>query len=411
MCIQTALQSKIAELTDNGDTILRFLADTAHGKIPAAKLCHRLDAAKTLAKYGLPQPDDITKFPSPIKGKGQDGGENTVRPEPVEGPVEDLQKPPLPQGEGWGEGEQDKESPPSISVLRPTLRDIVAYSVARYIRERTDGGETILNALTDIMRGGSYSRFDRDFGNPPLVKPHQRLAAAKELMGRAMGESRPPRRESSQFDADAPLDENDPINSRFARLVRDRTNNGIDAAETLVRIVENSHDEDEWLPAHRFAASKELLHRAYDLNYDAVTWKEIEAYRRATEDSEEHKRVELESARHKSRLSELIREFDEACAADDEDAMKAAEKKYADYVKYGDEGNPDDPIDYEGIGPDDPDPTVDFYRPGLNKEDQAKFDRQVARHHAEKKNAPRPNTAAASIRAPKLTIPLHNRSP
>ena len=52
----------------------------------------------------------------------------------------------------------------------------------------------------------------------------------------------------------------------------------------MIRIVENSHDEDEWLPAHRLAASKELLHRAYDLNYDAVTWKEIEAYRRATED-------------------------------------------------------------------------------------------------------------------------------
>ena len=90
--------------------------------------------------------------------------------------------------------------------------------------------------------------------------------------------------------------------------------------------------------------------------------------------------------------------------------MKAAEKKYADYVKYGDEGNPDDPIDYEGIGPADPDPTADFYRPGLNRKDQAKFDRQVARHYAEKKN-PGPNTAAATIRAPRLTIPLHNRSP
>ena len=310
-----------------------------------------------------------------------------------------------------------------MSVPTPTLRDIVSYPVARYIRERTDGGETILNALTDIMRGGSYSRFDREFNNPPLIKPHQRLAAARELMGRAMGESRPPRRDSSHFDADTPLDEDDPINSDFAKLVRDRTNNGIDAAETMIRIVENTHDEDEWLPAHRLAASKELLHRAYDLNYDAVTWKEIEAYRRATENEDERKRVELESVRHKSRLSELIREYDEACAADDEDAMKAAEKKYVDYVKYGDEGNPDDPIDYDGIGPEDPDPTADFFRPGLSREAQAKFDRQVARHHAEKKNTavpqrrrpqrapPVPTTAAAHIRAPKLTIPLHNCSP
>ena len=241
MCIQTALQSKIAELTDNGDTILQFLADTAHGAIPDAKFCHRLDAAKTLAKYGLPQPDGITEFPYP--------------------PTEEESVIPAEAGIQNGETE-DKEppsSPTSMSVPAPTLRDIVAYPVARYIRERTNGGETILITLQDIMRGGSYSHFDREFGNPPLVKPHQRLAAAKELMGRAMGESRPPRRESSHFDADTPLDENDPINSDFARLVRDRTNNGIDAAETMIRIAENSHEEDEWLPAHRFAASKELL--------------------------------------------------------------------------------------------------------------------------------------------------------
>ena len=192
MCIQTALQSKIAELTDNGDTILRFLADTAHGKIPAAKLCHRLDAAKTLAKYGLPQPDDITKFRSPLMGEGQDGGENTVRPEHRR---RAAQKPPLPEGEGWGEGEQDKESPsspPSMSVLRPhpqrhrLLPSRPLHTGAH--RRRRDNSHTL---CTDIMRGGSYSRFDREFGNPPLVKPHQRLAAAKELMGRAMGESRP----------------------------------------------------------------------------------------------------------------------------------------------------------------------------------------------------------------------------
>ena len=91
--------------------------------------------------------------------------------------------------------------------------------------------------------------------------------------------------------------------------------------------------------------------------------------------------------------------------------MKAAEKKYVDYVKYGDEGNPDDPINYDGIGPEDPDPNADFFRPGLSREAQAKFDRQVARHHAEKKNTASPDNAAAHIRASKLTIPLQNRSP
>lgn len=293
---------------------------------------------------------------------------------------------------------------------RPTLRDIVAYPVARYIRERTGDGEIILDALSDIMEGGSHTRFDSEFNSPPLVKPHQRLAAAKELMVRAMGESRPPRAESSHFDADGVFDQDDPVNSRFARLVRDRTNNGVDAAETMIRIVENSEYEDGWLPAHRLTAAKELVHRAYDLNYDAVTWEHLDAYRRAIEDKDAAEHVDLRRARRQARLSELIAEFDEARAADDEDAMNAAEKKFADYVRYGEAGNPDDPIDYAGYGPADPDPTVDFYRPGLNKQEQAKFDRQVARHLAQKRDKATPNTAAASIRTPKLTIPLSQKS-
>ena len=82
MCIQTALQSKIAELTGNGDIIAKFLADTVQGAIPGAKPCHRIDAAKTLAKYGIPQ--------------------GSVRPELVEGPVECATKALSPHGRRLG---------------------------------------------------------------------------------------------------------------------------------------------------------------------------------------------------------------------------------------------------------------------------------------------------------------------
>ncbi len=59
--------------------------------------------------------------PSPLTGEGWDGGENLVHPEPVEGPAQHTtpspstgaQKPPLPEGEGWGEG---IEKPPSPST-------------------------------------------------------------------------------------------------------------------------------------------------------------------------------------------------------------------------------------------------------------------------------------------------------
>ena len=88
--------------------------------------------------------EGIQKPPSPLTAEGRDGGEDSIRPEPrpelAEGPVEppaaspvrpepveglveghaqqnthspstEAQKPPLPQGEGWGEGIQKPPSP------------------------------------------------------------------------------------------------------------------------------------------------------------------------------------------------------------------------------------------------------------------------------------------------------------
>ena len=424
MCIQTALQTKIAELTNNGDIIAKFLADAMRGAIPGAKPCHRIDAAKTLARYGAQVPPadnpstpteerrDIDNKPlHPVDPK-------PVRPEPVEG-----------HDQGSAEAHTQNPEPRLI----PTLRDIVGYPVARYIRDRTNNGETMIDALTDIMEGGSYSKFDYAFNHDlPLVKPNQRLSAAKELMSRAMGESKPPRAESSTpvrpklitssadgpilTDARAPaqdkpafeLDPNDPINAGLARLVRDKTNGGINAAETMIRIAEDSGSEGYWLPAHRLVACKELLHRAYDLNYHAVTWEDIMAFQRASEDPEALKRIDLEQARYQTNLSAIVKEYREAYDADDEEAMAAAEKKHTDFRRNGGklepDDSPDDPIDYTGYGPADPDPTVEFHSTAQDRESQAKFDRQVARRKTK-------HDAAAGIHAPKLTIRLRNRSP
>ena len=406
MCIQTALQTKIAELTNNGDLIAKFLADTVRGAIPGAKTCHRIDAAKTLARYGAQA--------TPAHNPSTPTEENPVRPEPAEAHAPDRTKEPEPR-------------------LIPTLRDIVGYPVARYIRERTNNGETMLDALTDIMEGGSYSKFDYEFNhNLPLVKPGQRLSAAKELMSRAMGESKPPRAESSEpvrpkliiSSADGPiltdaraaaedkpayeLDPNDPVNSALARLVRDKTNDGINAAETMIRIAEDSGSEGYWLPAHRLVACKELLHRAYDLNYEAVSWEDVMAFKRAAEDPEAAKRIDMEQARYQASLSAIIKEYGEAYDADDQEAMAAAEKKHADFRRSGGklnpEDSPDDPIDYPGYGPADPDPTAEFHSTAQAPESQAKFDRQVARRKTS-------HNAAANTQAPKLTIRLQNRSP
>ena len=57
MCIQNTLQQKIADLTGNGETIAMFLVNAMRGEIPGVKACHRIDAAKTLTKYGGAQPE------------------------------------------------------------------------------------------------------------------------------------------------------------------------------------------------------------------------------------------------------------------------------------------------------------------------------------------------------------------
>ena len=383
MCIQNAIQSKIAELTDNGETIATFLAETLQGQSDhAIQIHHRLDAARMLTKYGISQPteDPANSIPSPIKGDGQDGGD---------------------------------ENHPSLSAPSPTLRDIVAYPVARYIRNRTDNGETLVHTLRNIMDGGDYDRDPFTDELRVVIKPHHRLAAAKELLRRAFGEYRPPRSNSVRHEQTlSPLmgegwdgGENpsidvrgsDPLNADLAKLVRERTTNGIDAAELLVRVVEN--EDEDWQPAHRLSAAKELLHRAYDLNYKAVSWEHLDAYNRATETHDEV--ADLEQARIEAGGAKIIREFDEAYAAGDKEAMRVAEEKYEAYhhrIRNGED--PDEAAKYAEHGPDDPDPDVDYYHQPLSEEAQAKFYREVVQ-----------GSAALSIPTPKLTIPVNNRSP
>ena len=380
MCIQTAIQNKIAELTNDGEDIATFLADILRGADPSVKTCHRLEAAKLLTKYGATRPEGkVIPFspagsdtppikgeePAPSEGRGWDGGENAIHPERIEG--------------------QER-------MVKPTLRDIVAYPLARYIRERTDDGETIIYALRHIMEGGHYDP-DPFTGYPrPTVRPREKIAAAKELMRRAMGEYSPPRRASVEYVPDAELDAADPVNSAIAKLVREHTDNGIEAAEVLIQVIESDPRDSEWQSSHRLTAARELFHRAYDLNYDAVTWKDYEDYLRASEEYNEA--YEIGRARRKAEISAILAEYHEAYAARDEEAMAAIEEKY--YAYHQAQKGEEEEVEYAEYGPSDPDPTPQ--QPISSPEPKRT-----------RKNKRRP--AAANIRPPKLTIPLHNRSP
>jgi hypothetical protein len=434
MCIQNSLQSKIAELTNNGDTVAVFLADTLSSPNPAIKIHHRLDAARMLSKYCIPQQNSITQFTSPAieeepalaknahqkaKSNGKDGSDQT----------EDTT-----HSVSSRSAEEEAEQSPS-STSTPTLRDIIAYPLARYIRDRTNNGDTLVTALQHIMEGGEYNPHPLTGETRETVKIHHKLAAAKEILRRALGEYPPTH--SASISPDLSINENDSaraepalgnleetveeledheqLNSDLAKLVRDRTNGGIDAAEILIRIAEDNHYEEGSKPSHRLSAAKELLRRAYDLNYDAVTWDHIDAYNRAkdTEISAADQDTELERTRIQNHRAKLIRKFKEASDADDEQAMQTAEDKYNAYNRrIRDGAHPDEALQYTEYGPNDSDPDANPYPP-LTPQEQLEFDRYWKQYSAKLNRASRenPRLAAAAIHTPIPTITLNNRSP
>jgi len=401
MCIQTAIQNKIAELTNDGEDIAEVLADILRGSEPSVKTHHRIEAARMLTKYGSTRqegklipfnpPDNNT--PSPLMGEGWDGGEGNENT-----PPSSMEEEPAPgESRSWDGAEQDENSSHPVNPVssRPTLRDLIAYPLARYIRERTDDGETLIRSLRYVMDGGHYDP-DPFTGHPrPTVKPHEKLSAAKELMRRAFGEHSPPRRASAAYDPEVELDASDPINSAIAKLVREHTDNGIEAAEVLIRVIEDDPRGSEWMSSHRLSAAKELFHRAYDLNYDAVTWEDYEDYRRASED--DYEAYEIGRARRRAEISAILAEYDEAYASGDEEAMETIEKKYYAYLRA--EKGEEEEIEYTEYGPNDPDPTPMYPVRRTIRKQNRRTNPKDGRH-----------TAAADIRAPSITIPLKNKS-
>ena len=83
MCNLNALQQKIFDRTREGDTIAAFLVDTMQGETPGVKVCHRMDAAKHLIKYGFPDADCETTSGRLSRAggnpEGQGGDETSVQ--------------------------------------------------------------------------------------------------------------------------------------------------------------------------------------------------------------------------------------------------------------------------------------------------------------------------------------------
>ena len=186
------------------------------------------------------------------------GVKTSARPEHVEGPVEGLE----PLGHPTENCELKTENYPVTDT------DIINYEIARLIREETNDGYAIAEFLTRIMHGSSpgelaYSLRDR------VISAADRMAAAKELLNRGFGRLGQTRRAARQDDSDL-------VRSGLARYIRERTDHGLEAARLLLDAA--SGEDDSFSMRQRVAATRELIRRGWDTNYEAVTPADIVAY-------------------------------------------------------------------------------------------------------------------------------------
>ena len=157
----------VREKTGDGRLIIDFFTDVMTGRIEGAELCHRIDAAKQLVKYGS---KDAAEFLAKYKGVPC-GHSINGRPDPAD---------PCSAGE---------RSLVAVTLNAPAtltrdfltvLSGIDEFLMARLIRAQTADGVTIIEFLDDVMQ-------DRTDG----FKTHHRIAAAKELIVHIVRDEQP----------------------------------------------------------------------------------------------------------------------------------------------------------------------------------------------------------------------------
>ena len=151
-----------------------------------------------------------------------------------------------------------------MSAPAVTDLDIINHKVACLIREETNDGYFIADFLARVMHGTAGQ------GRP--ISEADRLAAAKELMNRGLGrfgDTHDRRISGAQHDSDI-------IHSGLARYIRERTDHGLEPARFLLDVASG---RDEAFSMHqRVAATRELVRRGWDTNYDRIKSEDIAAY-------------------------------------------------------------------------------------------------------------------------------------
>ena len=157
----------VREKTGDGALIIDFFTDVMTGRIEGAELCHRIDAAKQLVKYGS---KDAAEFLARYKGVPC-GHSINGRPDPAD-PCSAADRSLV---------AVTLNAPPTLTRdFLTVLSGIDEFLMARLIRAQTADGVTIIEFLDDVMQ-------DRTDG----FKTHHRIAAAKELIVHIVRDEQP----------------------------------------------------------------------------------------------------------------------------------------------------------------------------------------------------------------------------
>ena len=142
------MQRIVLEETQGGRRIVRSVVSIMEGDAPGSTPWHQLEAAKLLLKLGF---EDARATLGSIHKQGRKDAPASLEP-------------PLPLGEGWGEGDsQQSHSNPEQVKLNKKL--------VRHIRVDTGDGTSMVKFLIDVVEG-----------NEPDARVRDRIEAAKVLL-------------------------------------------------------------------------------------------------------------------------------------------------------------------------------------------------------------------------------------
>ena len=153
----------VRQKTDDGARIIDFFLDLMEGRVEDAKLCHRIDAAKQLVKYGSKKAADFIAEHGDETCDHCESRKRGPRPRKDESPAARPQHAPGPFGYDF----LTLLTEDFLTVLSAVDEDLMI----KLVRAQTRDGGTVVDFLDDVMEGRN-ARF----------KPNHRIAAARELI-------------------------------------------------------------------------------------------------------------------------------------------------------------------------------------------------------------------------------------